>query len=269
MISKEIVVNRNPSKGSPWTREEMILVLNLYFKLSYGQMDHRTPAVKELAQLMGRTDNTIALRLNNFAACDPVLQARGIKAMGDQKRRCQPFWDEFVADREALAYESERILSAYQGVDIEEKFKDDLQDIPKGLKGEDRIREVKTRVNQRFFRQMVLANYNGQCALTGIDLSVLLVASHIIPWADNEEERLNPQNGICLSSMYDKAFDKGLISFLDDGSVVFSERLKINVGKDYYDRYFEPIKHEKLVKPRKYILNPSFLEYHRDNIFNR
>ena len=268
-MSSEIIINRNPPKGSPWTREEMILVLNLYFKLSYGQMDHRTPAVKELAKLMGRTDNTIALRLNNFAACDPILQERGIRAMGDQKKRCQPFWDEFVANKEALVYESERILSAYQGVKIEEKFKDDLLDIPKGLKGEDRVREVKIRVNQKFFRKMVLANYSERCALTGIDISELLVASHISPWADSEKERLNPQNGICLSSMYDQAFDKGLISFKDDGSVLFSERLKANVGKDYYGDYFEPVKNRRLMNPRKYLLNPAFLEYHRDIIFNR
>jgi hypothetical protein len=83
----------------------------------------------------------------------------------------------------------------------------------------------------------VLANYEGKCALTGIDLSELLVASHIIPWADNEQERLNPENGICLSSLYDKAFDKGLISFTNEKHVIFSIRLKENVGKEYYAKY--------------------------------
>lgn len=76
---------------------------------------------------------------------------------------------------------------------------------------------------------------------TGIDLSELLVASHIIPWSENEQERLNPENGICLSSLYDKAFDKGLISFTNDKRVLFSFRLKENVGKEYYAKYFEPI----------------------------
>ena len=76
-----------------------------------------------------------------------------------------------------------------------------------------KVREVKTRVNQNVFRKIVLANYNGKCALTGIDISELLVACHIIPWSENEQERLNPENGICLSSLYDKAFDKGLIIY--------------------------------------------------------
>ena len=112
----------------------------------------------------------------------------------------------------------------------------------------------------------MLANYEGKCALTGIDLSELLVASHIIPWADNEQERLNPENGICLSSLYDKAFDKGLISFTNEQRVIFSIRLKENVGKEYYAKYFEPIENATLVTPRKYHINPQFLEWHRDCI---
>lgn len=49
------------------------------------------------------------------------------------------------------------------------------------MKGETHVREVKTRVNQNVFRKIVLANYDGKCALTGIDIPELLVASHIIP----------------------------------------------------------------------------------------
>ena len=49
-----------------------------------------------------------------------------------------------------------------------------------------------------YFRQIVIANYKGKCAITGIDIPDLLLASHIFPWSKNEEERLNPENGICL-----------------------------------------------------------------------
>lgn len=258
-----------PKKGDRWSRDEMILVFNLYFKLPYGKMDHRNREVKELAHLMGRTDNTIAMRLNNFAACDPKLITRGIKALGDQRKRCQPYWDEFAENQEDLIFESERILSEYQEISIETKFEEELKDIPKGLKGEDRKREVKTRVNQSFFRRMVMANYNGKCALTGIDINTLLVASHIIPWSDNEDERLNPENGICLSALYDKAFDKGLISFSDDGTVLFSEKLKNNVGKEYYHNFFVPIESKQLSTANKYRPNPLFLEWHRDVVFNK
>ena len=215
-----------PNKGDRWTRDEMILVFNLYFKLSYGQMDHRNQQVKDLASIMGRSENSVAMRLNNFASCDPMLKARGISGLAAHTNICQPYWDEFINNQENLVYESEKILAEYQELTVEEKFKDDLIDIPIELTGETKIRAVKTRINQNFFRQIVLANYDNKCALTGIDIKDFLIASHIIPWADSVKERLNPKNGICLSSLYDKAFDKGYISFENDGKVIFSSLLK-------------------------------------------
>ena len=61
---------------------------------------------------------------------------------------------------------------------------------------------------------------------SGINIPDLLLASHIIPWSKNEKERLNPENGICLSALYDKAFDKGLISLSFQHEVIISEELK-------------------------------------------
>lgn len=252
-----------------WTREQMILVLNLYMKLPFGKMDRRNPEVQHLAGVINRTANAVAIRLTNYASCDPILKARGVSGMVNGRKQCQPYWDEFVNDRERLIFESEQILAQKEGTTIEQKFEQDIRDIPKGVTGETRLRQVKTRVNQNVFRQIVLANYDGKCALTGIDLSELLVASHIIPWSENEQERLNPENGICLSSLYDKAFDKGLISFADDKRVIFSARLKENIGKEYYAKYFEPVENVMLVTPRKYHINPTFLEWHRDCIFNK
>lgn len=252
-----------------WTRDEMILVLNLYLKLPFGKMDRRNPDVIHLAEIIGRTPNAVALRLVNYASYDPILQQRGISGMAHGGKKCGEFWNEFINDRERLLFESERILAQYEGTTIEKKYEQEIRYIPQGIVGETKVREVKTRVNQSVFRQIVLANYDGKCALTGIDLSELLVASHIIPWADNVQERLNPENGICLSSLYDKAFDKGLISFTNDQRVIFSVRLKANVGKDYYTKYFQPVENATLVTPLKYHLNPHFLEWHRDCIFDK
>ena len=252
-----------------WTRDEMILAFNLYLKMPFGKISSRNPQVVELAQLIGRTENSVALRLVNYASCDPLLQARGITGMTGGRNVCQPIWDEFYDNRESLLYESERILAKYQNTNIETKFASMLKDIPDGVTGETRIREIKTRVNQNIFRQIVLANFDGKCGLSGIDISELLIASHIKPWADDVENRLNPENGICLSALFDKAFDKGLISFKDDMTTIFSERLKDNVGKEYYEQYFEPIRGKKLKTPCKYHPNPLFLEWHRDYIFDK
>lgn len=252
-----------------WTRDEMILALNLYLKLPFGKMDRRTPEVIHLANIIGRSPNAIALRLVNFASYDPILKERGVSGMTHGGKKCREYWDEFFNDREKLLFESEMILAKLENTTIEKKYQQEIRDIPTDISGETKLRQVKTRVNQDVFRQIVLANYENKCALTGIDLKELLVASHIIPWSENVKERLNPENGICLSSLYDKAFDKGLISFTDDKYIIFSTRLKENVGKEYYARYFAPVENARLVSPRKYYINPQFLEWHRDCIFNR
>lgn len=137
--------------------------------------------------------------------------------------------------------------------------------------GEDIISRRKRRKGQEYFRRMILANYGGRCALTGIDITSLLLASHIIPWSDEacKKDRLNPCNGICLSALYDKAFDKGLISFRDDLTTLFSNRIEANVGKEYFKQYFEPVRNKKLLTPSNYLPNPIFLEWHRDCIFEK
>lgn len=252
-----------------WTREEMILALNLYLKLPFGRMHRGNPEVIRLANIIGRSPDSVALRLVNYASHDPILQQRGISGMSHGGKKCEEFWSEYINDREKLLFESEMILAKLEGTSIEKKFKQDIQDIPNDLTGESKLRQVKTRVNQNVFRQIVLANYESRCALTGIDLTELLVASHIIPWSDNEKERLNPKNGICLSSLYDKAFDRGLISFNNDLCVIFSVRLKEKACQEYYAKYFKPIEGLSLIKPRKYPIDPLFLEWHRDIIFNK
>lgn len=64
-----------------WTREELILALNLYLKLPFGKLHHGTPEIIHLAKILDRTPNSIAMRLSNFASVDPYHQERGIKGL--------------------------------------------------------------------------------------------------------------------------------------------------------------------------------------------
>lgn len=143
-----------------------------------------------------------------------------------------------------------------------------LFDIPE-LKGEIKVREVKTRVNQDFFRKIILANYSNKCAITGIDIPDLLFASHIVPWSKNEKERLNPENGICLSALYDKAYDKGLIAINEKYEILFSDRLRKKKNTDYFEKYFAPIENQGLILPKRYFPKREFIQYHLDEIFNK
>jgi putative restriction endonuclease len=249
-----------------WTREELILALNLYLKLPFGKMHAGNPEVIELANLIGRTPSSIAMRLTNYAHVDPFHIQRGIKGLAGGKAQVEPIWDEFVADRDTLLFESERILAEYQGTTIEQKFSSTLIDI-ESYKGEMKTREVKVRVNQNIFRQIVLANYESRCAVSGIDIPTLLTASHIIPWSANEEQRLNPENGICLSPLYDKLFDKGFLSVTDDFLLITSPSLSAHISKSYYTEFISPLQGRALLEPTKYYPDKSFLAYHRENIF--
>lgn len=128
-------------------------------------------------------------------------------------------------------------------------------------------REVKTRVNQSVFRQMVLANYATKCAITGIDIPQLLLASHIIPWSKNENERLNPENGICLSPLYDRAFDKGIISINTNYEIILSTELKKKKDTSFFLNHFASIENKKILEPQSYLPRKEFLEYHLDAVF--
>jgi putative restriction endonuclease len=162
------------------TRKELIVAFNLYLKLPFGKLDKRTKEVQNLAHIIGRTDNAVAMRLNNFAHVDPYHQQRGIVGLANGRKQVEPIWDEFSHNQEDLVFESERILAEYQHKTIEEAYPEIEFDL-KDLKGEIKLRLVKTRVNQSVFRQMVLKTYDTRCAISGIGLSELLVAGHIIP----------------------------------------------------------------------------------------
>lgn len=74
-----------------------------------------------------------------------------------------------------------------------------------------------------------------KCPITGIDDKRLLIASHIKPWVhSNNDERVNVKNGILLSPLFDKLFDKGigLITFTLEKRILISDKLsKENIAK--------------------------------------
>src|SRR5690606_28295158 len=81
---------------------------------------------------------------------------------------------------------------------------------------------VRSRRGQGLFRQRVLAQ-EPRCRITGVEIPSLLLASHIKPWKDcNNAERLDGANGLMLAPHVDKLFDRGWISFEDDGALLVS-----------------------------------------------
>ncbi|WP_119789039.1 HNH endonuclease [Flavobacterium anhuiense] len=251
-----------------WSREELIVVFNLYLRIEFGKIHHKNPDIIKLAKIIERTPDAVSIRLSNFASVDPFHQQRGVKGLGNGKRQVEPIWNEFFNNKEELLYLSEKHLAEKEKTSVEDKYKDILLDL-KHLKGETVLREVKTRVNQCVFRKIVLANYAHKCAITRIDIPELLFASHIVPWSADEKYRLEPENGICFSALYDKAFDKGLIGINTDLKIIFSDSLKKKKDTEYFQKYFAPIENQEILKAQKYLPRKEFLEHHLDTIFNK
>lgn len=248
-----------------WTREELILTLSVYFQLPFGRLNRTTKEVKELAHLIGRSDNSAALRLVNFAACDPYITESGRTGMIAGMKICKPVWDEFAGNKEKLFLEAQRIKANLLHQPIEEI----LHITDKELEGKEKETVIKQRVNQSAFRSMILYNYEEHCAITGINIPDLLIASHIIPWADSTPaQKLNPENGICLSALYDKAFDRGLITISpDDYTICLSSALREYETQEYFDKHFDSIAGQPLIMPIEHRPNRDYLAYHRDRIF--
>ena len=102
-----------------------------------------------------------------------------------------------------------------------EAFRAKTNNLPKTTEAE---RLVVQRIGQDIFRDRLMTYWQGRCPLTGITDPELLRASHIIPWKDcpDDAERLDVRNGLLLSALWDAAFDKGLVTFDDDGRPEYS-----------------------------------------------
>ena len=126
--------------------------------------------------------------------------------------------------------------------------------------------EVHQRIGQNVFRSVLLEIYNGKCCVCGLNIMELLRASHIIPWSENKEQRLNPENGLCLSATYDVAFDRNLISFDDDYKMVVSRYIKDFYTNEVAKEYFKKYEGKQLMMPNKFYPNKDLLRRHLNKL---
>lgn len=121
---------------------------------------------------------------------------------------------------------------------------------------------VRQRVGQNLFREGLLTLWDGRCAITGLDTSDLLRASHAKPWADSSDtERLDVFNGLLLAAHWDAAFDAGLVSVSSAGHILVSASLSPSA------RSVLAISDKLQVR-----LQPQhipYLEWHREKVFKR
>ena len=217
--------------GKLWTRQELFIALNLYHKLTFGQLHARQPAIIALAKKLGRGANSLAMKLSNFASLDPALKLRGIKGLEGASNLDRVIWKEFHENLDEAVPASEEMLRKLFRVEENST----LEVLPKeGVRVRRQppsgptevIASVKQRRGQEYFRDAVLNNFGGRCGITQLAVRELLIASHILPWGLHTSQRLNVRNGLCLSRLHDAAFDQGLIAFDENYKLVLSPRLK-------------------------------------------
>ena len=130
-----------------------------------------------------------------------------------------------VADTAPLHHLVREIWRLARSLPIEplRVFESQTRNLPRATEAE---RLIIQRVGQDVFREALLSYWGGRCAVTGVAEPRLLRASHIKPWAkcETDADRLDVYNGLLLAAHLDAAFDAGLISFSDKGTILFSSQ---------------------------------------------
>lgn len=255
-----------------WTRDELLVALNLYHKLTFGQMHHRQPAIIALAAKMGRGANSLAMKLSNYASLDPALKMRGIKGLTGASALDRKVWTEFHENLAEAAPASEDAFQRLFGASAEGEFEvtptEGIKQRVMPTGATERTANVKVRRGQTYFRDAVLNNYGGRCGVTGLAVRELLIASHILPWGKYEGERLNVRNGIALSRLHDAAFDVGLITFDAEMRLRLSLRLKAHLPQRTVEECFAAYEQQPLQLAKDAVLpEEKFLAIHRKTVF--
>lgn len=220
-----------------WSREETLLAFGIYCRTPFGRLHGRNPEIVDTAARIGRTPNALAMKCCNLASFDPALAARGVRGLSKASKLDEEIWSEFRRAPEEVAFESETVFARVMQQELQAEVDVRWEDV----RGLDRQASTKVRVNQHFFRSMIVAGYRSRCAVCELPLRQLLVASHIVPWSVDGSERMNPCNGICLCTIHDRAFDTGLLLIggdyrvsLDQGAWCEKESA---VVRDYFLKY--------------------------------
>ena len=249
-----------------WTREQTIVAFNVYCKIPFKKSSKNHPEIIKYSKIINRSPSALNMKVGNFGRLDPDLQKKGIVGLTHGSKLEELVWSEFHGNWEELAFESEKIIADFQQKNIEESSNIVIDDLPIGIERES---IVKIRVNQSFFRSIILASYNQQCCITGLKISNLLVASHIIPWKINKKERLNPHNGLCLNSLHDKAFDMGLLTITKDYRIRLSSKIKEQAKEIPIKELFYKYENQKIILPDRYLPSVAFIEYHFEEVFQK
>ncbi|MBR5551119.1 MAG: HNH endonuclease [Muribaculaceae bacterium] len=249
-----------------WTREETIVAFNLYCKIPFKNSSKTHPLITKYAKILGRTPSALNMKIGNIGRLDPDLKEQGIIGLTHGAKLEEEVWSEFYDNPELLAFESERIIAQLSNQNIEISTDIKIEDLPKGT---ERNVLIKQRVNQSFFRAVVMSSYNSHCCISGINVPELVEACHIVDWAQDYKNRTNPKNGLCMNSFFHKAYDKNLLGITPDMKIVISEKLQYSATENSFSNYLRELNGRKIILPDKFFPQPDLLEIHYDKFLKQ
>lgn len=205
-----------------WQRDEQLLALKLYLSMPFGRLHKSAPEVVAVAERIGRTPSSVSMKACNFAALDESFTRSGRKGLEGASASDRRVWQEFEANREALVEEMEALAESVAGLSKQEE-----PTLKRFVGSTETVAMVRQRRGQQFFAAAVRSAYEDRCAITGLGIRSLNVASHIIPWSEDETRRTDPTNGLLLNALIDRAFDRHLVTFDEGRRLVCGKALRV------------------------------------------
>lgn len=170
------------NRRTPWTKEETILAMYGYSHIPFSKFEASNPEIIKLAKLINHTPGSVSMKLANLASLDKSVSQKGL---AHTSRLDQEVWETYSNNYEQLFADSEKIFaqlkeekSFNEQLEMFHHFDDDVTE---------KTSEIKIRINQNKFRNLILGIYDHECCITGLKSDCMLEAAHIISWAEDEK----------------------------------------------------------------------------------
>ena len=242
-----------------WSREDIIIAYALYCVTPLGKINPSNKVIQQVAEIIPHSVASIVMRMKNFRYIDPKVSS-GLKNVAKADRM---IYEEFKHDWGSLSLEAETLT----GLAIFDSSPLQGAKPLSSLTNHGRVSR-----ERHFFKQAVLAAYDDRCFISGCALPQMLVASHIKPYSQcrSETDRVSPDNGICLNTFYDKAFDRGLITITPSMKIYVSPIILDSPQDAFTARWLASLEGMVLSPPPpRFPPRRELLEYHNDEIFRR
>lgn len=238
-----------------WTYDEVLLALYAYCHVPFNKASNTNPWIVNIANAIDRSPAAVKMKIGNLGVYDPYLKSKGIGGLTKTSKIDELVWNDYYGRWDKLVDDAEKLLTS-KGFGT----RDDLLDLPVGS---EEYCAAKRRINQNFFRDVILTSYR-KCCISGIKEPSLLEAAHIIGWTENESLRTNPSNGLCLSPFFHEAFDKFFITISVDYKIIMSDRLISSVDDEKTLHYLLGLQKQNIILPNRFLPDTQYLSLHNE-----